>query len=287
MLFETRVGPVERWRPKHFPFDTVIVENDRGFASWQALRWLAQEGVTVSLLDFDGNSLSTIVPRRSVNVVRRLEQYRLASDPEARFEVAKAIVAAKIGHAIPLWVPSLDELRLYEGREASVYWAEKGITRDYPHARDSINARLNFAFSLLESRVRVVIHAGGYDPAVGFLHEPQDGKSALVYDLMEPWRDLATQVALKAGPAIGKGGYIQTFAHGWRLKSKSTTLLADAFARQWTRPVEESAGRFLVRALGQAAGGVRGSGGSGDPGRGSEAGAGPYWEPRLSQPDRE
>jgi hypothetical protein len=37
VLWGTIVGPRDRWRPTHLPFDTVVVENDRGFASWLGL----------------------------------------------------------------------------------------------------------------------------------------------------------------------------------------------------------------------------------------------------------
>jgi hypothetical protein len=87
VLWQTKVGPRERWRPKHLPFDTFLVENNRGVASVQGLRWLGQEGATGARLDFDGNVFSTILPARSVNVVGRLGQYRLATDFPSRFSV--------------------------------------------------------------------------------------------------------------------------------------------------------------------------------------------------------
>ena len=249
----------ERWGRGHLPYDTVVVEDDKGFITWSALRWLAQERATVVLLDFDGQPISTMVPRAAPAVAaRRLAQYRTFLDPVRRFSAAKRVVEAKLNSSLPpdqrKVVPphlrSINDLLTFEAREASVYWAERGITRDYPSARDGVNARLNFAFALLESRVRSVVYKLGLDPAVGFLHESTDGKSALVYDLMEPWRHLATDVALETGPRIGRRGFYQTFSHGWRLKERSKRILVEEFGRRWVRADEEEVAAFALSLLG-------------------------------------
>jgi CRISP-associated protein Cas1 len=250
----------ERWARGRLPFDTVVVEDDKGFVTWSALRWLAEERATVMLLDFDGQPIATSVPRSAPAVsTRRLAQYRTFLDPTLRLAAAKKVVEAKLNSClppdqrkvVPPHIRTISDLLAFEAREAVVYWSERGITRDYPRARDGANARLNFVFALLESRVRAVVHRLGLDPTVGFLHEAQDGKSALVYDLMEPWRHLATDVALEMGPIIGKRGFYRTFAHGWRLKERGKEILKDEFARRWTRPDEDEVAGFALSLLGE------------------------------------
>jgi CRISPR-associated protein Cas1 len=65
------------------------------------------------------------------------------------------------------------------------------------HATDPVNAMLNYAYAILESRVLIVILAAGLDPTIGYLHSCRPGRAALVYDLMEPSRPKVDAIILK------------------------------------------------------------------------------------------
>jgi CRISPR-associated endonuclease Cas1 len=56
------------------------------------------------------------------------------------------------------------------------------------NASHPVNAMLNYAYAVLESRVRLEIVAHGYDPMIGYLHSYDKDRAALVFDLMEPLR---------------------------------------------------------------------------------------------------
>lgn len=56
---------------------------------------------------------------------------------------------------------------------------------------------LNYAYAVLESRVRSEIVAHGYDPAIGYLHSFDKNRAALVFDLMEPLRPVSDRVVLE------------------------------------------------------------------------------------------
>jgi CRISPR-associated protein Cas1 len=56
--------------------------------------------------------------------------------------------------------------------------------------RDPVNALLSFAYSLLTKDLTIVCHAVGFDPFVGFYHQPRFGRPALALDLMEGFRPL-------------------------------------------------------------------------------------------------
>ena len=56
------------------------------------------------------------------------------------------------------------------------------------NAAHPVNSMLNYAYTGLESEVRIKAVAGGYDPTIGIMHEGQDGSSKFVFDLMEPER---------------------------------------------------------------------------------------------------
>jgi len=65
--------------------------------------------------------------------------------------------------------------------------------------RDPVNAMLSFAYSLLAKDLTFICHAVGFDPFLGFFHQPRFGRPALALDLMEEFRPLvADSVVLTA-----------------------------------------------------------------------------------------
>ncbi len=62
--------------------------------------------------------------------------------------------------------------------------------------RDPVNALLSLAYSLLAKDLTVACFAVGFDPYVGFYHQPRFGRPALALDLMEPFRPLIADSAV-------------------------------------------------------------------------------------------
>ncbi|RLS53119.1 MAG: CRISPR-associated endonuclease Cas1 [Planctomycetota bacterium] len=56
--------------------------------------------------------------------------------------------------------------------------------------KDRINALLSFLYSLLTKVLTVTLQAVGFDPMLGFMHQPRYGKPALALDLAEEFRPL-------------------------------------------------------------------------------------------------
>ena len=56
---------------------------------------------------------------------------------------------------------------------------------------------LNYAYTVLESEVRIKAIADGYDPTIGIMHEGRDGSSKFVFDLMEPKRPKVDRAVLE------------------------------------------------------------------------------------------
>lgn len=235
---------LREWAPRKFGYDLVTLDPNGGFVTNLALRWLAEEGVSLSLLDYNGWPILTAQPDASSSVLPRLEQMRAYLDPERRVRIARAILERKTGHPVPPIYQTIPDLLAYEAREASEYWAARGIERSYPHARDNVNARLNYGFGLLESRVRTLLHREGWDPAIGWLHTPQDGKSAAVYDVMEPWRDLVVRTVLPLGPRLGRKAFYEQFGKGWRLRPAAAKVVSDAVSSSISTSTEESISAF-------------------------------------------
>lgn len=162
-------------------------------------------------------------PARSARI--RATQHQRSNDSALRLALAAALVEAKIQNSRRVlqrlaanrndcnFTPALDELehlrrnclgassvdalRGYEGAAAARYF--ETYARLFPSAvpfpgrsrrppLDPPNAILSFAYSLLTTEIEAILHASGLDPAIGYLHEIEDGRASLALDLVEPFR---------------------------------------------------------------------------------------------------
>jgi len=62
--------------------------------------------------------------------------------------------------------------------------------------RDPVNALLSLSYALLARDLTIVCHAIGFDPFLGFYHQPRFGRPALALDLMEGFRPLVADSAV-------------------------------------------------------------------------------------------
>ena len=62
--------------------------------------------------------------------------------------------------------------------------------------RDPVNALLSLAYSVLAKDLTIVAQAVGFDPYLGFYHQPRFGRASLALDLMEPFRPLIADSAV-------------------------------------------------------------------------------------------
>jgi CRISPR-associated protein Cas1 len=170
------------------------------------------------------------------NVFLRREQFRRAEDPGFCLRVARDIVATKIrnqrtllqrNHIEPPAIAlqrmkylaqqaqaaeQLDELLGIEGTAARFYFENlagmlkvedgEGVPsfdfagRNRRPPRDPVNAVLSYAYSLLVKDLTIICHAIGFDPFIGFYHQPRSGRPALALDLMEGFRPLVADSAV-------------------------------------------------------------------------------------------
>jgi CRISPR-associated protein Cas1 len=79
--------------------------------------------------------------------------------------------------------------------------AKSAFTFDFVHRNrrpplDPVNALLSLAYSVLAKDLTIVCQAVGFDPYLGFYHQPRFGRAALALDLMEPFRPLIADSAV-------------------------------------------------------------------------------------------
>jgi CRISPR-associated protein Cas1 len=69
-------------------------------------------------------------------------------------------------------------------------------TRNRRPPTDPVNALLSLAYSLLAKECTLAACAVGFDPYVGFYHQPRHGRPALALDVMEEFRPLIAESAV-------------------------------------------------------------------------------------------
>ncbi|MBI3048976.1 MAG: CRISPR-associated endonuclease Cas1 [Acidobacteria bacterium] len=62
--------------------------------------------------------------------------------------------------------------------------------------RDPVNALLSLGYSMLTRDLTIACHTIGFDPFIGFYHQPRFGRPALALDLMEGFRPLIVDSAV-------------------------------------------------------------------------------------------
>jgi CRISP-associated protein Cas1 len=178
---------------------------------------------------------------------------------------------------------SLEELLGIEGNAARIYFGEfagmmkpdeesgtgplpfdmDGRNRRPP--RDPVNAMLSLGYSLLTKDLTVACYAVGFDPYVGFYHQPRFGRPALALDLMEPFRalivDSAVLTAVNTGMVterdfVRAGGAVALTAGGRKAFFRAYEMRMDALVthplfeyRVSYRRMLEIQSRLLARVL--------------------------------------
>jgi CRISPR-associated protein Cas1 len=197
--------------------------------SAQALRELAAHDVTITHLSNGGWLTAVTTPPPHKNIELRRRQFQTASDKRSCLSLAQAFVSGKIRNSRTLLRRNGRNLednvihRLAECRRkmertqnlAEVLGMEGLAARDYfsnftrmlkydddasaafdfnsrnrRPPRDPVNALLSFLYSMLAKDMLVTLVGVGFEPYLGFFHQPRYGRPALALDLMEEFRPL-------------------------------------------------------------------------------------------------
>lgn len=193
--------------------------------STPAIQTLCEEDIPITYFSTGGWFYGMTRGHSLKNVFTRIEQFRHAADPALALLCARLLVHGKIrnqrtlllrNHLEPpkgmlkalkycaasaLTAPSLGGLLGVEGVAAGLYFEHfAGMLktndsfsfqdRNRRPPRDPINALLSLVYSLLAKDCTLACYAVGFDPYVGFLHQPRHGRPALALDLMEEFRPL-------------------------------------------------------------------------------------------------
>ncbi len=121
------------------------------------------------------------------DVVDRLRDLAVATDAVAGLDSLLGVE----GTAARLYFGAYGRLMRPPGKEgasAPMTFDFQGRNRRPP--RDPVNALLSLGYALLTKDVTVKLLAVGFDPYMGFYHQPRYGRPALALDVMEEFRPL-------------------------------------------------------------------------------------------------
>jgi CRISP-associated protein Cas1 len=204
----------------------VVVSGDVTLTT-PALHTLLEQGIEVCFLSMHGHFRGRLSPPVAKNALLRREQYRAHTDPSRALKIAQACVSGKLEnmrtmllrlnrtladseiagatvaiHNVNQLVPTaatVGSLLGFEGNGSLAYFSvfAKLLRNPMNFTRrrrrpptDPVNAMLSLGYTLLLHQVSSAIQVVGFDPYVGFLHQPRYGRPALALDLMEEFRSI-------------------------------------------------------------------------------------------------
>ena len=192
----------------------------------QAVQELCDRDIPICYFSYGGWFRGITNGMSHKNVELRCRQYLGAMTPETALSISRRMVFGKIknsrtllrrNHQEPppsilpelnrlaertLTALSLETLLGIEGAAARTYFSEfrgmiknesldfdfRGRNRRPP--RDPVNAVLSFLYAMLIKQATITALTVGFDPYLGFYHQPKYGRPALALDLVEEFRPL-------------------------------------------------------------------------------------------------
>ena len=87
---------VIEFEPHRMTYDSIIIDGHYGSISFEAMRWLSKHDVSIALLNWNGNLLSTTLPKETLNAELKIKQYEKYLNEEERTAIAEKIINEKI-----------------------------------------------------------------------------------------------------------------------------------------------------------------------------------------------
>ena len=195
--------------------------------STQLMRELCSRNIPLSFFSYGGWFYGFLRGMDHKNVELRIKQFEKAGDKEFCAKLASLLVYGKImncrtmlrrNHPEPdqeilanlkrisqkaLQTKDIETLLGLEGTAAQLYFSQfagmlkKNEWREFAFMernrrppRDPVNCLLSYGYSLLVKDFTIAAALVGFDPYLGFYHQPRYGRPSLALDMMEEFRPL-------------------------------------------------------------------------------------------------
>lgn len=237
--------------------------------STPALVDLMQRGIPVLYFTRGGWFHGMSAGHTHKNVELRMKQFAWAADRKKSLSIARCVIHGKIrncrtqirrndhessAEALERLdrlskeskkASSIEKLLGIEGAAAEVYFGclgnllkgDQGFTfqsRNRRPPKDPVNAVLSYLYAVLAKDMFVALLAVGFDPYLGFYHQPKYGRPALALDMMEEFRPViadSTAINLFNTRELSEKDFIKT-GLGVSFTSKGKRKIIGGFERR-------------------------------------------------------
>ncbi len=190
--------------------------------------------------------------KNQINLVKYYSRYREREDQES-FELLERSIEQMEGIAKKIKsAKDVPTLMGYEGSLSVVYWkcfglliGEKDFKRETYNAPDAINQALNYGYAFIYHRMQSALLKTGVNIYHSFLHTPQANKPTLVFDMVEPFRQLVVDREI-----------ISILNHGTKLSSnkgrltkKSVKVITENIQERLATPTKWRKGKYKLMTI--------------------------------------
>ncbi len=235
-----------------------------------AVAYFLEREIPVIFLTCGGRYRGRLLGKSTRMVTLRQAQYAAVNDAVTRLAVARRLLGQKVrfqhyllaranrlgdiqiaSEAMALRLlqerieggegDSADDLMGLEGAAAATYYGAYARTlkqdlgfhcRRRRPPKDPVNALLSFGYTLLQGTLSACIDRTGLDSYLGVLHSDKDRRESLVLDLMEPFRPLVVDVAVRQvvnRRSMSSKDFIRSSDGGVYLGSKGIPILVNRY----------------------------------------------------------
>ncbi len=235
--------------------------------------------IELALFSYHGRLLGQLTPPATGNVALRQAQYACKGDPGFTLSFSRAVVAGKLGNALAFvrefahnhpetglqdevkrlqtvrsQVESSNQLPTllgFEGTGARIYFeafakmVRHSFRFDGRHRHpppDPVNALLSLGYSMVYNEISSLLDGIGFDPYLGFYHQPRHGHATLASDLIEEFRapmvDRFTLGLTNNRVFKEQDFYLHTASGGVLLKDEPRKRFFAEYERFVTRPMK-------------------------------------------------
>jgi len=187
--------------------------------------------------------------KNQINLIKYFSRYRereniedfhaLERSTEQMEAIAKKIKSAK----------DVPTLMGYEGSLSVLYWKcfgilieQKEFKRETQNASDEINQALNYGYAFIYHRVQSALLKTGVNIYHSFLHEPQANKPTLVFDMVEPFRQLVVDREIIS--ILNRGTKLSSTKG--RLSKKSVKVITQNIQERLATPTKWRKGKYKL-----------------------------------------
>ncbi len=244
----------------------------------QAVHLLFRHGVEMALFTSHGRLLGQLTSSFPKNIELRQAQYRRHDDEAFTLPLARTIVRAKLANGFEVLKhfrhnhPEVDLTREIEQLETSVASVEaqsdlasllgvegygariyyEGFSRmirksfrftgrvKHPPT-DPVNALLSLGYTMVYKEIGALLDGVGFDPFLGFFHQPRHGHATLASDLLEEFRaplvDRLTLFLINDRVLQEQDFYVHAPSGGTHLKDEARKRYFLHYEKFITRPV--------------------------------------------------